>query len=329
MEGHKKPTLEDLHDEDVFWTMYSSSECIRPPGPNHNENIFSRNFIWTLFTSFFNCKKEKKDMNDSLFWEFLLSQSSIYITVIHVSNFLFLIALITMIVEAGFINISTLSSLNGSNQLMIIDIIVWSVLSITIITELILIKYFPETLQIFTGDGVGYIYKSWTKIGHFILLVRLLVFIKYLSLSAITDNNYCSLEVSSIGPSAYNGYPLTFIRISILTIETIVFSTLPFPSPWAVLFCLIELLLQSFQIFSCNDVIFENGPYVTFIMINCFLAIVGIFCISGLNASVILISSINVHQNNIRLDAATANKRRFVDLLCTEIRSPLQHVVCI
>jgi hypothetical protein len=33
------------------------------------------------------------------------------------------------------------------------------------------------------------------------------------------------------------------------------------------------------------------------------------------------------YQYNKKLDAVTAEKRRFVDLLCTEIRSPLQHVV--
>jgi hypothetical protein len=81
--------------------------------------------------------------------------------------------------------------LRGGIQIIVADITLWLVLSIITISGLAIIRHYPGML--YTINKGERTYETWNKIGHFILLVRILVTITRLKNLARTQGKctYC------------------------------------------------------------------------------------------------------------------------------------------
>ena len=320
------PTLAELHDEKVFWKIYSSSLGGRS---GHHESKRG-NYLNlqpardSIFSNGTNGKLSESAIKDSEnFWKYSLNQTTSYVLFIQVANLTFLIVMAVVVSVKH--DIVTSESLESAYRLILADLIVWALLSLVTIIALVIMRYYQDYLREVAGEGSGTVFETWKKVGQFILLLRILIVAINLSLRATNSYDNCYIE----GPGYYdNTFQINLVLACICSVETMVFSTLPFPFPWAIIFCLVELIgHQGFRYFSCSDVLFNNGKHISFVSIGALLAFIALYSIAGLNTSVILLSSKNFFYNTKRLDSAAAEKRRFLDLLCTEIRSPLQHVV--
>ena len=326
-DSQRIPTLADLHDEKVFWKIYSSSKGVRS---GHHDNGISSNLpLQSALASAFSSGKVKAlaENDESNFWKYFLNQATSYVIVIQFANVIFLILMAVVLSYSHSLVMS--NEIASRYQFIIADLVVWGVLSVVTITALVVMRYFQDILRSVVKEGSGSVFIIWKKVGHFIFLVRLLTVASKLTLSSNSAFGNC--DVKGGGLFYYDRtFQVNLIGACISGIETMIFSALSFPLPWAIIFCLVELIgQQGFRFLSCYAVLFGNAPNISFVSIGGILAFIALYSIVGLNTSVILLSSRNFYQNTQRLDSATAEKRRFLDLLCTEIRSPLQHVVSI
>lgn len=322
-EPQRLPTLAELHNEKIFWKIYSSSVGGR--SGHHESKMNNLHLQPALATAFSSSKVKEAQKDDRKFWSYFLNQATSYVIVIQLVNLIFLVFMAVVMCLSR--NIVKTGSIESGYELILADLMVWATLSVVTIGALLIMRYSKDTLRAVVGEGSGTIFETWKKIGQFILLVRLLIVIVNLSLRATNKYGFCYIHGEG-ERYADNTFQVILILACLCSVETMVFSTLSFPVPWAIVFCLIELVgQQGFRFLTCSHVLFANGNYISFVSIGAFLAIVAMYSIVGLNTSVILLSSKNFYQNTQRLDSAAAEKRRFLDLLCTEIRSPLQHVV--
>ena len=324
-ESQRIPTLSDLHDEKIFWKIYSSLEGGRS---GHHDNGVSDNLpLQSALASAFSSGKLNKlaEIDEARFWKYFLYQANTYVVILQVANIVFLILMGLTLSYSHTIVVA--NEIAASYQFILADLFVWGMLSVVTISVLVIMRYFQDALRSVVSEGSGSIFIIWKKVGHFIFLVRVLSVALNLTLSV--NNHFNSCEVEGGGSVYYDHtFQVNLIRACISGVETMIFSTLAFPLPWAILFCLVELIgQQGFRFLSCSSVLFGSGRELSFVSIGGLLAFIALYSIVGLNTSVILLSSRNFYQNTQRLDSATAEKRRFLDLLCTEIRSPLQHVV--
>ena len=326
-------TLEDLHNEQVFWRIYQL-------GGDKAKILNDR----TTTTSTDDVKKRMKSLrtprtddsiplnNDAIakkafesgFWDNFLNKSTVYVLLVQVVNIFFLIA---MSVSLSLESKPADQSLAISYKFLQVQLMVWGLLSIICIIVLTLMRYFQSFLQLIVCEGDGTVYEIWKNIGSFMLLVRGLILVSRLVTNFTDSGTWCASLSDAKGGYYDSTFQLHLILSCIDGVETVVFSTLSFPLPWAMIFCSIELLAQLLRYLSCGPVLLNNGKSIAFMMALAFLSLFAMYSIVCLNTSVILLSSRNFYQNTLRLAASTAEKRRFLDLLCTEIRSPLQHVV--
>jgi hypothetical protein len=323
-------TLADLQDEKVFWKIYSSSKGGRS---GHHENGVLP--LQSALASAFSSGKEKElaEKDESKFWKYFLNQATSYVIVIQFANVVFLILMGIVLSFSNEIAMSeemaASNELSPSYQFILADLIVWGLLSVVTISALVIMRYYQDILRSVVSEGSGSVFIIWKKVGHFIFLVRILTVATNLTLSINDSFGECNVPGGSTEYYDHT-FQVNLIGACICGIETMIFSALSFPLPWAIIFCLVELIgQQGFRFLSCSAVLFGNGQNLSFVSIGGLLAFIALYSIVGLNTSVILLSSRNFYQNIQRLDSATAEKRRFLDLLCTEIRSPLQHVVSI
>ena len=329
---HDTITLEDLHNEQIFWRIYASG--------GDKANILND----TKSTTTDGVKKRIKSLrspriddsipldNDTIareafesgFWDNFLNKSTMYVILVQVVNIFFLMA---MSVCLSLASNPANPSMAASYKFLQVQLMVWGLLSIICIVVLTLMRYFQSFLQWIVCEGEGTVYEIWKNIGKFMLLVRGLICVSRIVTRIIGDSGLCTSLSDAKGGYFDSTFQLHLILSCIDGVETVVFSTLSFPLPWAVVFCSIELFSQFFRYASCGTVLLHSGDSITFMVALAFLSLFAMYTIVCLNTSVILLSSRNFYQNTLRLAASTAEKRRFLDLLCTEIRSPLQHVV--
>ena len=321
-EPQRRPTLAELHNEKIFWKIYSSSVGGRS---GHHESKMNNLHLQPALATAFSGKAKEAQKDDRKFWKYFLNQATSYVIVIQLVNLIFLIVM--AVVMCLCLQTGTTRNAASNYAIIMADTMVWGVLSLVTIIALIIMRYFQDTLRLVVGEGSGTVFETWKKIGQFILLMRILVVIVTLSLRATNMYGQCHLH----GEGEYfddDTFQVNLILACLCSVETMVFSTLSFPVPWAILFCFVELIgQQGFRFLACSAVLFGNGNYISFVSIGALLAFIAMYSIVGLNTSVILLSSKNFYQNTQRLESAAAQKRRFLDLLCTEIKSPLQHVV--
>ena len=223
--------------------------------------------------------------------------------------------------------ISSDPSLSTSYQFLHVHVLVWGVLSIICMVVLVLMRYFQPFLRWIVCEGEGTVYMVWMNVGNFILLVRGLILATRITQVITGEFGKCHVVGRSVSGYYDNTFQVNLMLVCLDAVQTLVFSTLSFPLPWAAIFCLIELISQFFRFYSCMGILFGGEGSITYTAVCVWLALIAMYSIVGLNTSVILLSSRNFYQNTLHLASSTAEKRRFVDLLCTEIRSPLQHVV--
>jgi hypothetical protein len=111
--------------------------------------------------------KEKEDEDG--FWKYFLTNS--YYFKILVVNVIILCGMLFILFD--FELEKTEVQLRGGIQIIVADITLWLVLSIITISGLAIIRHYPGML--YTINKGERTYETWNKIGHFILLVRILV----------------------------------------------------------------------------------------------------------------------------------------------------------
>ena len=323
-------TLEDLHNEQVFWNIYQlggdkGNILNDRKAKDVKKRIKSLRTLQTDDLIPLNNAVITKVAFESGFWDNFLNKSTIYVLLVQVVNIFFLIA---MSVTLSLASKPGDQSLAISYKFLQVQLMVWGLLSIICIVVLTLMRYFQPFLQQLVCEGDGTVYETWKNIGTFMLLVRGLILLSHIAsyLSGV-EHQLCITQSDTKGGYYDSTFQLHLILSCIDGVETVVFATLSFPLPWAMIFCSIELISQLLRYLSCGSILLHNGNGITFIMALAFLCLFAMYSIVCLNTSVILLSSRNFYQNTLRLAASTAEKRRFLDLLCTEIRSPLQHVV--
>ena len=315
----RPPTLEELHAEETHWSIYASSKLWRR-SPNTTMDYDYESIAYAGG----NAVQQEKYENG--FWAMFLNKSTVYVLLLQVVNVLFLSAVSITLDQAG--RKTSDATLRASYYFVQLDIFVWGTLSVICISALLVFRFCQPLLRRTVCEGDGSVYQTWRSLGHFVLLVRLLLLLSRVTISSMAKTNGKCLV---LGTNA-EGYDDTTFQVTTLLIlidscETVVFSTISFPLPWTALFCVVELFSQMVRYYSCVDPLFVQDPYSTYVSLCMWLALLTTYYIVGLNTSVILLSARNFYQNTLHLKASTARKRRFVDLLCTEIRSPLHHLV--
>ena len=329
-------TLEDLHDENAFWKVYTSCGIgqlndMKPEAVAANEKRKERwfRFIDKKFSSVDGngsaADSVGKD-NENEFWDIVLKRSTKNVIVIHIINVVVLLVITLLISLDTYVRESSESRAN-SYQLVHIDIIIWGMLSIVVMTAVVMIRFFKDDIREIVGDGNGSDFEIWRKVGNFLLMVRFLLLVTHIAFRQLGELENCSVFGTETGGYHDITFQVTLMRSAIDAAQTVVFSTISFPLPYAAILCTIELFSQIHRFFGCSTVLFGNGQRITYVSIVAWLAVVAMYAMICLNTTVILLSTRNFFQNKLRLALSAAEKRRFVDLLCSEIRSPLQNVV--
>jgi hypothetical protein len=271
--------LDPNEREIVFWNYYKKSQYLDHVTVKHAfYNWFRRTIL--SYSSEYDVSPEKR--SEESFWLHFLHRSTSFIIIIHAINvFLLCVIMITTIFIMGYTNkyIEHYDMANISYVSLLPDIVLWLFISS-------LCMYF---LVIFSNEKNMAIdnniilprnrYKAWMITGYFIVISRFLLLIYMYTSSNILNKStntfdYSSCEVPERLSADDKTIAIPFMRVLLDTGQVVLFSTVPFPHPFSLLFVITEIGIQNLRIFGCSERIpptFGTYYYSYFDLVNYYL----------------------------------------------------------
>jgi hypothetical protein len=168
------------------------------------------------------------------------------------------------------------------------------------------------------------LHEQWINLSYFILFGRI-----YCFLSSLTTDILDKATCIGINMMEDRSYALWYLIINTMLnyYQTFVFCAMPFPWQWSLLLTTLHCLQSLLQLYSCQEFI----PIET----NLRIRLVGGFAIGSLAYYFIIIfiisysyeRSVKSSYQNRQHQSRLANKtKKFVDLLCTDVKVTMQQV---
>lgn len=195
----------------------------------------------------------------------------------------------------------------------------WTLYSLSCLILLVLLKEVPDLIEKYSGEKARQV---WCNFGAFILMTQVfklvIMFVKF-----VTSHHNCNFVEGLNAAVTTSDTPL--FRLFVDCSQIVVFSTVPFPSPWVMLFNLVEILIQALRLLSCSHTM-GLGHHDS--LLNAVvLGMVWGFCLIMFSASHVESVSKEVLRCARQEREAIDSKRLFVNYLCAEVKDPLQLII--
>eukprot|EP01034_Spumella_vulgaris_P029325 gene29325-36357_t len=124
-----------------------------------------------------------------------------------------------------------------------------------------------------------------------------------------------------------HGFVYVFLQMLIDTIETFVFSLVPFPWPWGIYLCSVEWIAQMLRLNNCGSKISSKEAY-EWVVPTAYLSLLFLYLgVLMLSSVTFERSAVESYRNNRRQKRDADEKRKLVDLLVSDVKVPLQYLL--
>jgi signal transduction histidine kinase len=211
----------------------------------------------------------------------------------------------------------------SSFQPAVVGITIWIILSLMCLVFFLVLSKAPE---LFENALVSNYCNIWYELGAAILFARLLILVVQIVRIAQSDDK--CLDAPDLIGTGDTTFGYMFIMMCIDTYQTYVFTILPFPLPWAVLFTLTELTRQLIRLYTCSHRITSSQAELRWIVNLLTLMLLNAYVVMVMVPSVYLEGSFRNRFRSEQLQReATASKKEMVGFLSNDVRVPLQYML--
>lgn len=202
-----------------------------------------------------------------------------------------------------------------------IYLVIWAVLNSVICGSLIYYKYSRLHVPDFQA---GQFVLFWRSLGYFVLGARILVFIVQMrTLGSVRGRP--GLNVPTVEAIDHNVWSPEYAAATLLlnVFQSLMMSMQPFPWPWALLLCLIQVVEECVVLYLLQDQ-WTSVPSTTLLQVYLFAG--ASFASIPFAAGKYIHFNLEAFKLSVQHEQDAQQKRRFVELLCSDIRLPLQYI---
>jgi hypothetical protein len=325
-------------EEEIFWKYYSDLEKKKVNSENP-DNLEKSEIDVTLSLNSLSqwlCRKLKSCISpkfilslklskeeEKSFRLFFIDKSKNLATSLLTFNTVSLIVMLVIL----WIDEYTTHSFEGSSAILSLKVAATSTIAVWLLFSIMCLIYFCIFIMKYTVV-LKYLkidlHEQWINLSYFILFGRIYCFLSSLT-SDMLDQSTCI----GIYMMEDRSYALWYLIINTILnySQTFVFCAMPFPWQWSLLLTTLHCLQSLLQLYSCQELLPVDS--------NARMKVVNGFAIGTLTYYFIIISIISYsyersvkssYQNRQHQSRLANETKKFVDLLCTDVKVTMQQV---